>query len=75
MLVVTVRVDEPAVAVIVTEDALVEPQLNVTLCPLLIEVALAVRVTVGAEVDDPLELVPQEQHSQRADKIRPQEKV
>ena len=46
-LVVRVRVAVPAVAVIVTEVASVACQLRVTLCPGLIELALADKVTVG----------------------------
>lgn len=48
-LVVTVRVEEPAVAVIVTEVALALCQLRVTLCPVSIEVGLTARVTVGLD--------------------------
>ncbi len=44
---VTVRVDEPLLAVIVTEVALLACQLKVTLWPLAIDVALTERVTVG----------------------------
>ena len=42
-----VRDELPAVAVIVTEDALVVCQVSVTLCPLLIEVLFAENVSVG----------------------------
>ena len=49
-LVVRVRVDEPADAVIVTDDASVACHVSVTLCPLLIDAALAVSVTLGAEL-------------------------
>jgi len=45
--VVTVRVEEPAVAVIVTDVAFVACQFNVTLCPALIELALAEKTRVG----------------------------
>ena len=44
---VTVRVEEPAVAVIVTELAFALCQLSATLCPVSIEIGLAERVTVG----------------------------
>jgi hypothetical protein len=46
----TVRLEEPAAAVMVTEVALVECQLSVSLCPLLMEAGLAERLTVGAAV-------------------------
>lgn len=44
---VTVRAAPPAVAVIVTDEALVACHDSVTLCPLLIEVLLAENVRVG----------------------------
>lgn len=44
---VTVRVEEPLLALMVTEVALVVCQLKVTLWPLVIDVVLAERVTVG----------------------------
>ena len=44
---VTVRVAEPLLAVIVTEVALVDCQVTVTAWPLVIDVALTVSVTVG----------------------------
>jgi len=46
-LVVSVFVEDPAVAVIVTDVAFAICQLSVTLCPKLMAVALAVSVTVG----------------------------
>ena len=49
-LVVTVRVEEPAVAVIVTDVASVDCHVSVTLCPLVIDAELAASVTLGAEV-------------------------
>ncbi len=70
-----VRVEDPATAVMVTELALVDCQVSVTLCPLLIAVVFVVRETVGADVDDPLELLPQEQHSKRAERIKLLEKA
>lgn len=48
-LVDTVRTLEPAVAVMVTEVAFDDCQLSVTLCPLVIVLALAVKVTVGVD--------------------------
>jgi len=45
---VSVRVALPAVAVIVTAVAFVDCQLRVTLCPALIELALAEKMRVGA---------------------------
>lgn len=50
VLVVNVWVDEPAVAVIVTDVAFALCQVSVTLCPERIEGALAVRVTVGGGI-------------------------
>ena len=44
----TVRLEEPAVAVMVTDVALKACQFSVTLCPLLIVVVLAEKVMVGA---------------------------
>ena len=46
---VTVRVEEPEVAVTVTDVAFVACQVSVTLCPLVIEGVLAARVTLGAD--------------------------
>jgi hypothetical protein len=46
-LVVTVRVEPPAAAVIVTDDAFVVCHDSVTLCPLLIEVLFEENVKVG----------------------------
>ncbi len=68
-----VRVEDPATAVMVTELALVDCHVSVTLCPLLIAVVLVVRETVGADDDGLLEL-PQEQPRKRANRIKPQEK-
>lgn len=47
-LVVTVREDEPAAAVMVIPVALLACQVKVTLCPELIEVELAEKFTVGS---------------------------
>ena len=47
-LVSSVRVDDPAVAVIVIEVALLICQFSVMLCPSLIDVALAEKTSVGA---------------------------
>ena len=49
-LVARVRVEEPAVAVIVTDDAFAVCHASVTLSPLLIEAGLAESVTLGAEL-------------------------
>ena len=46
-LVINVRADEPAVAVIVTDVALVAFQFSVTLCPELIELVFAEKTRVG----------------------------
>ena len=46
-LVINVRADEPAVAVIVTDVALVAFQFSVTLCPELMELVLAEKTRVG----------------------------
>jgi hypothetical protein len=46
-LVINVRADDPAVAVIVTDAALVAFQFRVTLCPELIEFAFAEKTKVG----------------------------
>jgi hypothetical protein len=72
-LVVTVRVEDPAVAVIVTEVELPVCQLKVTLCPVLMEVELGVSVTVGAAgmLAVPL-LLPQEQAPRMARSKVPQ---
>ena len=45
------RVEEPAVAVMVTEVALNDCQFSVTLCPLLIEFVLAEKISVGPPLD------------------------
>jgi hypothetical protein len=47
-LVVTVRLDEPALAVMVTEAAFVLCQFSVILCPASIELVLAEKTKVGA---------------------------
>ena len=47
----SVRVDVPAVAVMVTAVAFVDCQLRVTLCPVLSEVVLAERVIAGVALD------------------------
>lgn len=52
----SVRVELPAVAVIVTEVAFVVCQLRVTLCPALIEFTLAEKMRVGAALDPPTPL-------------------
>ena len=55
-LVVTVRVEEPEVAVTVTDVALVACQVSVTLCPLVIDAVLAASVTLGVDgvaLDEP----------------------
>ena len=70
------RVDEPAVAVLVTELAFVVCQVSVTLCPSLIEFELAENTSVGlcgggVVVDFWPELVEQEQSPQRAIGIIP----
>jgi len=70
-LVVTVRVEEPAVAVIVTDVALVDCQVRVTLCPVLMEVGLAARLTLGVD-DVALELPAQEEKPQIAKSRIPQ---
>ena len=49
-LVVRVRVEEPAEAVIVTDDAFAVCHVSMTLWPLLIEAGLAASVTLGAEL-------------------------
>lgn len=46
-LVVNVRVEDPTVAVIVTDVALVACQFRVTLCPELMEFAFAEKIRVG----------------------------
>lgn len=53
---VKVRVELPAVAVIVTAVAFVVCQWRVTLCPALIEFTLAEKMRVGAAVDPPTPL-------------------
>jgi hypothetical protein len=65
-LVVTVRVDEPAVAVIVTDVALVACHVSVTFCPLLTDAVLAASVTLGADEELAWEVPPQEDKPQTA---------
>jgi hypothetical protein len=57
---VTVRVEDPAVAVIVTPVAPVDCQVRVTLCPAVIEVVLAEKVRVGVALwpSPPQALIP-----------------
>ena len=71
-LVMRVRVEEPAVAVIVTDVALVACQVSVTLCPLLIEVGLAASVTLGAD-GVAFEVPPHEERPQTANRRVPDE--
>ena len=53
-LVINVRADDPAVAVIVTDAALVAFQFRVTLCPELIEFVFAEKTKVGGIVPLPV---------------------
>ena len=69
-LVVTLRVVEPAVAVIVTEVELVVCQLKATLWPEPIDVGFAENVTVGTV--EVFELVAQEEKPHRARNSVPQ---
>ena len=69
-LVVTLRVVEPAVAVMVTEVELVVCQLKVTLWPEPIDVGFAENVTVGTV--EVFELVAQEEKPHRARNSVPQ---
>jgi len=71
--VVRVRVEEPAEAVIATEVALVACQVMVTLCPLLIDPGLAASVTLAAEDEVALELLAQEEKPQTANRRVPDE--
>lgn len=71
-LVVTVRVEEPAVAVIVNDVAFVDCQVRVTLCPVLMEVGLAASVTLGVD-DVGLDEPAQEEKLQTAKTKKPQE--
>ena len=66
-LVATLRVVEPAVAVIVTDMAFVLCQLKVTLCPEIIEVGLADNAIVGVLWPEPIS--PQPQSPARANGI------
>jgi hypothetical protein len=70
-LVVRVRVEDPAEAVIVTDVAPVACQVSVTLCPLVIDAVLAVSVTLGGELafDEPAH----EEKKQTANRRVPQE--
>lgn len=68
-LVVTVRVDEPAVAVIVTEVALLDCQFSVTVCPALMAPELAENTRSGGL---PLLNPVQPQRANRATGIAPQ---
>jgi len=70
-LVVTVRVEAPAVAVIVTEVASVDCHDSVTLCPLVIDAELAASVTLGAEVA--FEGPAQEENPQTANRRVPED--
>jgi hypothetical protein len=72
---VTVRVDEPLLAVMVTEVELVACQLKVTLWPLMMEVALAEKVTVGSVCITAFELFAQEQEPHKARSRGPQESL
>ncbi len=65
-LVVRVRIEDPAAAVIVTEVALDDCQFRVTGCPDVIDFALAVSVMVGTEFWPELETPLQELRPQRA---------
>jgi hypothetical protein len=71
--VVMVRVEDPAVAVIVTDVALEDCQVSVTFCPALMDVGLAERVTLGADDDVAFELLAQEEKPHTANNINPQE--
>lgn len=71
--VVRVRVEDPAVAVIVTEVAFEDCQVSVTFCPALMDVGVAKRVTLGAEDDVAFELLAQEEKPQTANSRNPQE--
>lgn len=70
-LVVRVRVEEPAEAVIVTDVAFVACQVSVTLCPLLIEAGLAASVTLGAELA--FDVPAQEENKQTANRRVPED--
>ncbi len=72
-LVVRLRVEVPAVAVMVTEVALEDCQLSVTDCPELMEVELAVSVTLGVDGNVVLGLLAQEERPQAASSKIPQE--
>jgi hypothetical protein len=71
--VVRVRVEEPAEAVIVTEVAFVACQVRVTPCPLLIDAGLAASVTLGAEDEVALEEPAQDEKPQTANRRVPEE--
>ena len=70
-LVVRVRVEEPAEAVIVMEVASVACHVSVTLCPLFIDAGLAASVTLGVELF--FEGPAQEEKTQTASKRVPDE--
>jgi hypothetical protein len=72
-LVVTVRVEEPAVAVIVTEVAFVARHVSATLCPPLIDAGLAASATFGADEELALEVPPQQDKPQTANSRVPDE--
>lgn len=57
----TVRDALPAFAVIITEEALLACHVNVTLCPLLIELLLAENVRVGEPEPPGFDMVPEPQ--------------
>lgn len=71
--VVMVRVEDPAVAVIVTEVALEVFHVSVTACPALMDAGVAVSVTLGAEDDVAFELPAQEEKLQTANSRDPQQ--
>ena len=71
-LVVTVRVEEPEVAVTVTDVAFVACHVSVTLCPLVIDGVLAARVTLGVD-DVALDEPAHEERLQTAKSRIPQE--
>ena len=70
-LVVRVRVEEPAEAVIVTDVAFVACQVSVTLCPLLTDAGLAASVTLGAELA--FEVPAQDENKQTANRRVPED--
>jgi len=70
-LVATVRVDDPATAVMMTDVASVDCHVRVTLCPSVIDLALADRVTVGVEFWLPVEAPEQERRPNEVSSITP----